>query len=247
MKVGLVGPSYQERSLDLDAQRTVNLYPVVDPQGKETTALYGTPGLSAFASVPNDAQALRGLFTSANGRCFGVASNMLFEIFAGGTCSIRGFMGVSSGAVFTEPVTMDENGFELAICDGQDLWIYSYTLGTISKVADADADFPGAATVCFMDGYFVFNDPDTGKFYITSLYEGNEVAALDFASAESSPDDIVCVKKVLGMLWLFGKRTIEPWANQGGGDFPFSRVEGATMDVGCAGAHTVQVLDNSVF
>ena len=247
MKVGLVGPSYQERSLDLDAQRTVNLYPVLDPLGKETAALYGTPGLSQFATIPNDAQAVRGAFTSANGRSFLVASNSLFEVFSTGTCTLLASMGVNSNAVFTEPVTMDENGFELAICDGQDLWIYSYALQTITKVADADADFPGAATVCFMDGYFVFNDPDTGKFYVTSLYEGNEVDALDFASAESSPDDIVCVKKVLGMLWLFGKRTVEIWANQGGGDFPFSRIEGASMDMGCAGAHTVSVLDNSVF
>jgi len=34
MKTGLVGPSYQERSPNLDAQRTVNLYPVLDPQGR---------------------------------------------------------------------------------------------------------------------------------------------------------------------------------------------------------------------
>ena len=48
MKIGLVGPSYQARSLPFNAQRTVNLFPVFDEQGKETAALYGTPGLKLF-------------------------------------------------------------------------------------------------------------------------------------------------------------------------------------------------------
>ena len=51
MRVGLVGPSYQMFSLPFDAQRSVNLFPVFDKDGKEVSSLYMTPGLSSFADT----------------------------------------------------------------------------------------------------------------------------------------------------------------------------------------------------
>lgn len=250
MKVGLVGPSYQEWSLPFDAQRTVNLYPVVDQSGKEVAALYGTPGLTEFADVTLTGEAAsgasRGMFTAANGRCFSVNSNRVYEISSAGVDSTIGLMGnISNSIELTDPVTIDENGQQLVVCDGQDLWVYTYATNAFAKVTDAD--FPGAATVCFMDGFFCFNDPDSGQFYISALYDGTSVDALDFATAESSPDDLVRVIKCGSILFLMGKNTIEPWANQGGGDFPFARIDGGVMDVGCAAAHSVAILDNSLF
>lgn len=250
MKVGLVGQSYQEWSLNFDAQRTVNLYPVVDQSGKEVAALYGTPGIEEFAQVTLVGSAAtgasRGMFTSANGRCFSVNSNRLYEVFEDGTTSSLALLGttVSNSTEITSPVTMDENGQQLVICDGESLFIYTYG-GTVSEISDPD--FPGAATVCFMDGFFCFNDPDSGQFYISALYDGSSVDALDFATAESAPDDLVRVIKCGSILFLMGKNTIEPWANQGGGDFPFARIDGGVMDVGCAAAHSVAILDNSLF
>lgn len=53
-QIPFIGPSYQSRSLTLDAQRCVNLYPEVDEseQGKTVAALIGTPGLQFLTNVP---------------------------------------------------------------------------------------------------------------------------------------------------------------------------------------------------
>ena len=66
MKIDLVGPSYQAWSLPFNAERSVNLYPVMDKRGKDVAALYGTPGLSLFG-VAGLGQC-RGAFASSNGR-----------------------------------------------------------------------------------------------------------------------------------------------------------------------------------
>ena len=83
IKVGIVGPTYQQRSLPFDAQRTINFWPVLDQDGKEVSALYGTPGLSLFATA--GANATRQAFTSSNGRCFFVAGSTLYEVLANGS------------------------------------------------------------------------------------------------------------------------------------------------------------------
>ncbi len=72
MKIPLVGPSYQQRSIPFDGQRTINLYPVLDQQGKEVSALYGTPGLTLFGTAGTGP--IRGLFT-ANHFCSAVRND----------------------------------------------------------------------------------------------------------------------------------------------------------------------------
>src|ERR1700754_3691332 len=69
--------------------------------------------------------------------------------------------------------------------------------------------------------------------------------ALRFATAESSPDNLVRVYSAFGQLWLYGEKTTEVWYNSGDADFPFARVEGAKMQIGCAAANSVLDMDNS--
>lgn len=240
MKIGLVGGSYEERSLPFDAQRTINLFPVLDEtgQGKEISALYGTPGLTTFTTC--GAGMIRGEFCAANGRAFVVSGTDLYEITSAGVATSRGSLLTTSGTV-----TMDENGTQLAICDGTYVYIFTYSTNAFARVTDAD--LPSSGTLCFLDGYFVVSKNSSGAFYISSLYDGTAWDALDFATAESSPDDLVRVFNAIGQLWLFGKKTTEIWSNVGGSGFPFERINGAKIETGCLAAHTVVSLDNSVF
>jgi hypothetical protein len=241
MRVGLVGPSYQMFSLPFDAQRTINLFPVLDEMGKEVSSLYMTPGLLEFADT--GAGANRGCFTADNGRCFFVAGSTLYEIDSAGVTTSRGSLNQSSGNV-----TFAENGLQLAICDGSTLYILTYSTNAYSEVTDSD--FPGAASVTFLDGYFIVNEPNTARFYISALFDGLSWGALDFATAEGSPDNLVRVFAALGQLWLMGERTIEIWNNTGGSavsTFPFQRVNGARIDIGILAGNTTVNADNSLF
>ena len=48
-------------------------------------------------------------------------------------------------------------------------------------------------------------------------------------------------------LWLFGESTTEVWFDSGDVDFPFSRIDGAFMEVGCSAAASVAKIDNSIY
>lgn len=240
MKIGIVGGSYQERSLPFDAQRSVNLYPVVDSKGgAEFASMYGTAGLSLFG-VAGSSGVTRALFSASNGRAFSVVGSKVYEVFADGTSAERGSLDNSSGNV-----SIAENGFELAICDGVRLYIFTYSTNTFAKVTDAD--LPSAETVTFIDGYFVVNQNNAGTFYISGQYDGTSWNALDFATAESSPDSLKRVFGAIGQLWLLGNETTEIWYNSGSSDFPFERISGGKIDVGVEAPHSVVDLDSSIF
>jgi hypothetical protein len=239
MKIGLVGGSYQQRSLPFNAQRTVNLFPIKDDGGKEVSALYGTAGKRLFANI--GLGPIRQEFTSANGRFFAVSGSKLYEVDSLGASSELGSFDSSDGIV-----TMAENNTQLAICDGSKLYILTYSTNDFQKITVAS--FPtSVGIVTFIDGYFVVNENNTGRFYISGINDGlSSWDALDFATAESSPDNLVSVVNAIGQMWLFGSETTEVWTNTGDSLFPFRRISGAKMQTGILSAFTAVEIDNSV-
>jgi len=229
-KIPMVGGSYQERSLWFDAQRTINLYPVQDKEGQDVSALYGTAGLSLFNTI-GVGEAYRGNYSCANGRAFAVVGGGFYEILSNGTSVAIGSLLSNTGAV-----SIVENGFQLAICDKSSVYIYTFATGAFTKVVDVD--LPSTGFIDFIDGYFVATKNNSGQFYISALYDGLNWDALDFASAESSPDKLNCAVNFLGQLALFGDQTYELWRNTGDSTFPFTRISGTTA-VGCVAPFTV--------
>jgi hypothetical protein len=239
LKIGLVGPTHDQRSLPFNAQRSINLFPVMDQQGKEVASLYSVPGKKLFSDLGDGI--VRGEFASSNGRAFAVSGDTLYEVFSNGTSSSRGTLNTANGNI-----SMDENATQMAICDGRDLYIYTYATDVFAEVTDPDLP-PQVGYVTYLDGYFVINEIGSGRFFISALNNGTSWAALDFATAESSPDNLVAPVNAVGQLWLFGERTTEIWSNTGESAFPFRRISGAIMEVGCLSPHTVIEIDNSVF
>jgi len=237
MKIGLVGSSYQQRSLPFDAQRMVNLFPIADQQGAETASLLGTPGLSLFSTT--GAGPIRGIISCANNRCFAVSGYDLYELSSNGVTTNRGSLESSSGVV-----TLSDNGFQLGMCDGDKVYMFTYATNVFAKVTDAD--LPSAGAIDFVDGYFIVNENNTGKFYISALYDGTSWDALDFASAESSPDLLTRAVNFIGQIGLFGNDTLEIWRNTGDSTFPFSRISGSTP-IGCLSPFTITSIDTSVY
>lgn len=238
MKIGLVGPSYQDRSLPLDAQRTINLYPVQDEtqQGKEISALQGTPGLLNFITL--GAGPCRGGFAATNGRAFIVSGNGFYEIFSNGTSTQWGTL-VSGSSI----VSMEENGQQLAICDGGSLWIFTYATNAWVLVTSA---IPVAGTVSFIDGYFVVNQVNSAEFFLSDLYDGTTWDALQFASKESSPDNLSTTVNAFGQLVLLGQESMEIWTDTGNINFPFQRISGAVIKQGCVAPYSALSMDNTV-
>lgn len=101
--------------------------------------------------------------------------------------------------------------------------------------------------LAYLGGFGIFNQPGTGVFWITGLNDFSTVDALDFATAESSPDNLVTVFTDHNELWLPGTTTTEVWQLSGGTDFPFTAYTNAKMERGCGAALSYAAEDNTNF
>jgi len=241
MRVNIIGPSYTLRSPNIDAQRSVNQYPITDEtgEGKNARALVGSPGVHTFCTLPQN-ECRGAYFSFANNRAFTVYGNKLYEVFADGTYTERGTLLTSTGHVY-----ITGNGIQLCVVDNPNGYIFIYATNGYSQITDLD--YPGAGTVCFCDGYFVFTEPNSGRYFISQLYDGTNFDPLEFATAEGNPDNLVAVASLRRNIWEMGQTTVEIAYNSGNPDFPFDRIQGAFIEYGCAGAALVQTLANTIF
>jgi hypothetical protein len=237
MKTPILGSSYVTRSPSADDNRMVNLFPEIIPEGgKESAFLQRAPGLRLLASIGDGP--IRGLW-QYGGYGYAVSGNNLYRINSSWAAT---FLGTVSGA---GPVSMSDNGNQLFIACNGPSYIYNSATSVFQQITDPD--FPGAVTVGYLDGYFVFNEPNSQKVWVTSLLEGTQVDALDFASAEGSPDGLVSLIIDHREAWLFGANSVEVWYDAGNADFPLSRIQGAFNEIGCAAPYSVAKLDNGIF
>lgn len=109
-----------------------------------------------------------------------------------------------------------------------------------------DTDFPGADTVTFLNQRFIINEPDTGRFYCSGLLDGASWDALDFATAESDPDNLVAVIAESGQLVLLGEKTSEIWGDSGAADFPYAKVGGGAVEWGLVARWSLAKYMNSL-
>ena len=238
MKTPILGSSYVARSVNAADARMVNLFPEIVPEaGKEPGFLNRAPGLKFLANMGDGP--IRGLW-QFGGYGYAVSGEVLYRVDSLWNVFPLGTVSGSSG-----PVSMSDNGTQLFVaCNGPSFIYNSLTLQF--KQID-DPDFPGAVTVGYLDGYFVFNEPNSQRIWITSLLDGTSIDPLDFASAEGSPDGLVSILVDHREAWLFGTNSVEVWYDSGAADFPLSPVQGAFNEVGCIAAFSVAKLDNGIF
>jgi hypothetical protein len=266
MKSPILGSSYVIRSVNAADNRLVNLYPEVIPEGgKEPAYLQRCPGLTRVVTVGTGP--IRGLYTLGN-FLYVVSGDQLYKLNSNyalqGTNDLlmetgsfllledgsrillqdqnNPSLGIISG---TGPVSMADNGTQLFIAANPDGYIYNTVTDSFAQITDPD--FPGAVTVGYLDGYFVFNEPNSQRVWVTQLLDGLSIDPLDFASAEGSPDGLVSLIIDHREAWLFGTNSVEVWYNSGEADFPLTRIQGAYNEIGCIAPYSVAKMDNSVF
>lgn len=119
------------------------------------------------------------------------------------------------------------------------------TDGVIMSVI-AMPDGVNVTSVEYINNYFILTIEGSQRYYWIAP-DGADPDALNFSSAEHSPDDISVVKRLGDELWFFGEgRSTEVHIPTGDSNLPFKRVGGRLYDVGCANRHTVTSTDNSL-
>jgi hypothetical protein len=215
----------------------VNLFPEVVPEGgKQPAFLQRCPGLSLRATVGTGP--IRGLWEHG-AFSYVVSGNTFYRVNSS-------FSAVALGAVSgTGPVSMADNGTQIMIAADPAGYIYNTSTDVFAQITDPD--FPGASVVDYLDGYFVFIQPNSQRLWVTALLDGTSIDPLDFASAEGDPDNIVSMIVDHREVWVFGNNSTEVWYNAGLSDFPLVRIQGAFNELGCAARYTVAKMNNQVY
>jgi hypothetical protein len=233
-----IGAAYKARAAVLAAEQCINLYPEIgNPTAKNVMALIGTPGKRLWANFPGGA--VRGALRFSAGVAVVVSG---INVYLTGTGGVGTLIGTVTGG--STPVSMASNGTTVMLVTGPTGYAINPNAGTMAQITDAD--FQGADSVAFVDGYFVFNKTGTSQFQITQLYS-TDIDTLDFASAEGAPDKLLSLLVDHREVWLFGETSTEVFWNSGNPDFPFERINGAFIENGTAAKYSPAKMDNSVY
>jgi len=231
-RIQWIGQSATPKESKVDSLRLLNGYAeiVESKQGKTAIALYGTPGLKLFTTLPGSG-AVRGLFLASNGHCYGVRGNTLYDIRVDGTTSALGTLLTSIG-----PVVMDDNGIALVLVDGAYGYAVTLLTGAFTRITD-DA-FVGADRVAFLENRLVVNKPNTQQYQWTDLVT-TTIEGLNFSSADGSPDLLKSLFAHHRELWLPGLKSTEVHYSTGDANLPFSRIQSVFIPQGIVAPHSI--------
>ena len=234
-----IGPAYTSQSVNLDAERCVNLYvePSESQGAKNIAALYPTPGIDALGTLP--LYPCRGLY-EVNGRSFAVYGNAFYEILTITptlTYTVRGFMATDS-----QPATMCSNGDagkQVFITSGGQGYIYDLVTNAFTNVTIST--LPGAHIVQggFLDGYFLALDQKNSALFVSDLLEGLIWDPTQFTQRNTAQDNWIGFTVVHREVWLCGSQTSEVWYDAGAFPFPLQPIPGAFLEQGTAAAFSV--------
>lgn len=165
----IVGSYDNQRVSTISAERTVNLFEYIDPDGKKPKSLLPTAGLvdTALSFSPE----------TGGSRATFVFSDAIYQVFGPSVYRITGTTGslsqskIGTLSTSTGYVGIDANSFQVIFVDGQRGFIWDINAETFEQITDTG--FPAKPIdVCFLDGFFVVANGDTNNFQLSSLNQG---------------------------------------------------------------------------
>lgn len=238
VQVPIAGARQVDRALAVNAQRSVNLYPEVEGDGaKAVLTMKSTPGLRLIAQAGNGPR--RSHSVEFDGATYFVSGGSLVKVTDAWAVSIIGSLNTNEGWC-----GIVAGRSHLLVVDGGD----GYTYNGTTFAAVSDPDFPPAPTVCgYIDGYFIVNDTGTDQFSISANEDPTAWDALDFATAESDPDDAVAITTSFRDLYLIGTLTTQVYFNSGNADFPFELYANGVLEFGTPAPASVVRAGGNIF
>lgn len=234
-EVPLFGLGLQGKSPNISANKLINAYYEFHQiRDRTQVSIHCTPGLELF--INQGASPWRGLHSfPKNSLLYGVNGSNFYSINNAGTITSLGTISTSSGHV-----DMSDDGQYIVIVDGQEIYTYDTDTPATPIAAVSDADRPASPNTCILQaGRILTDENNTGQFKGGALYDPTTWSALDFATAEQSPDRLIRIINYRGSVALMGDITIEFWQNVGGSGFPYTKIQGADIEYGLAARWSV--------
>lgn len=235
--IALASGSNQGRHGYESAERIINGY--IEDLGKNAKhrfGIYVCSGLALFLSS-GVSGALRAAIV-VGAKLYAVIDRQVFVIDQSGTATNIG------GLPTDEPVYMAKNrrepSPEIGVVSAGLYYVIDTNVDSFTQ--NEDPDLPPASSITVINGHFIL--PGFGdKWFITAADDAHNIDGLDFAKAESSPDDTLRVMDLEQEALFFGQKTVEAWRYTGA-SFPFART--TSIELGCMAAGAVVKQDRYI-
>lgn len=230
IELPIKGGSSQSKSIDINNQRSINMYPRIEGAGaRSPVGLYQTPGLENFQTLGTGPCRSNGI--QFNDNIYFVSGPDVIEINSVYSGATIGTMTSTTGRV-----SGAAGRSYLMLVDGTDGYTYDGT--TFAKITDLD--FPASPShVTILDGYFIVNRGGTDEYYISANEDPTSWNALDFGTAENNPDEILALTASFKDLYLIGNNVTETHYNSRNPDFPFESYPSGVIEVGIRAKHSL--------
>jgi hypothetical protein len=228
---------YVSQSLPVSSQQMENCYAEKEPQdAKSPVAIFQAPGITSFATLGSGP--IRAIQVMG-GVPYVLSGGTLYSVSSSGVGTVQG--GQISGSGF---VPSSNNGTQVMFVNGVHGYVWAQNTGFQTVT---DPNFHAANSITFFDNVFVLNNISNNQWYISNSLDGTTYNGLAFAAAEVSPGFVLGIVNQQENLLLFCTNHTETWYDAGTPIFPFQRIDGATVERGCAAGLTAIKEDNSVF
>lgn len=219
----------------------MNMYPT--PDDTRGVLLESDPGLAVKTAL-TDSTEIRGMYSLDDFR-YVVArrgsQSILWKVSDSHTAVELGTITTSS----TGPVFIFNNPTQLTVVDGVSQYVYTLATGLFEQVTDLA--FPGSSVGAYQDGYGLYIEPDSNRWFFSSLFDFLSYDALDFYAKQSKTDNLVAMLSFMKEIYLFGKLSTELWYNAGGDNSSsasptFAINSGGVIEHGCGAVASVSDL-----
>lgn len=214
----------------------INCYTMPSTSGRNPVYLTGVMGTKLHATLNNVFVAARGCI-AVRDVGYVVAFNTLYSVTVNATVTALG------SVPGTSQVSIATDGINIMVVNGTGTAYY------YNRVADNffTVTLPFIAnTIAFTAGYVICSS-NNQRFFISVINDSVTFNALDFATAESFPDDLLSAWIDHGEIMLFGEKSIEVWFNSAAVEFAFSRNPSGVIERGLYARFAVTQNDNATF
>ena len=210
----------------------VNMSGVVRPMFGAAGYMLQQPGLTLHgAGVGVDRG---GIWNERLSTHFRVSGSSLITVTATGQSATLG--SVSGTGTASLPYSFNTQG----VITGGKFWLYDATAG-FREVTDTDLGSP--IDGIWIDGYYFMTDGE--YLFHTDLADESAIDPLKFATAEFMPDASLGIGKTAdNKAMVFGRYSIEYFANVATANFAFQRIATRAIKAGIVGTHCkAEILD----
>lgn len=164
-----IGSYDNQRISTINAERSVNVFEYLDPNGKRTKSMISTSGLvNSSLNFTPETGGSRGTF---------VFNNAIYQVFGSSLFLITGTVGSLTKSLLGTLVTatgyvgIDANQYQIIFVDGVEGYIWDINATNFAQITDVG--FPAnPIDVCYLDGFFLVAAGGTNNFYLSSLNQG---------------------------------------------------------------------------